>query len=191
MNRLGVYGGCFDPPHVGHLILARLTREEFTLDEVIFIPAAHPPHKEIHTSFDTRTEMLRQAICDEEGFSLSLIERDRNLSYTVDTLRAIAEYSAPGSQIVFDYMLPEQFIPPDEMRSTRALRKFTEQRGEPLIGEINPADLADLLDELGWDLLEDLDVGAQMQRYFVNRRDGLRPCAASSATPSTDPWTSP
>ena len=96
------------------------------------------------------------------------------------TLRAIAGEAAPGSQIVFDYMLPEHRIPSGELRTTRALRRFTEQRGEPLIGEIDPAELPDLLARLGWTLQQDLGLEAQPQRYFQNRTDGLRPWAASN-----------
>ena len=101
-------------------------------------------------------------------------------SATENTLRALAQHSAPGSQIVFDYMLPEHLVPASEMRTTRALKKFTEYRGEPLIGEIDPAELAALLDNLGWQLLEDLEFDEQARRYFGNRSDGLRPWAASS-----------
>ncbi len=99
---------------------------------------------------------------------------------TENTLRAIAGYAATESQIVFDYMLPEHCIPQEEMRTTRALKRFTQQRGEPLIGELIPDDLGRLLKTLGWELLEDLDVNAQTQRYFADRSDGLRPWAASS-----------
>jgi len=87
MERLGVFGGRFDPPHTAHLIHARLVLERFALEEVLFVPAAHPPHKEVHASFSDRAEMVRLAIKDEEScFTLCDIEWKENLSYTVETL---------------------------------------------------------------------------------------------------------
>ena len=77
-------------------------------------------------------------------------------------------------------MLPEHCIPEAEKRSTQVLEKFTQQRGEPLIGEVDPAQLRGLLDDLGWELIEDLDVDEQARRYFSSRSDDLRPWAASS-----------
>ncbi|MEM1112119.1 MAG: SAM-dependent methyltransferase [Pseudomonadota bacterium] len=98
---------------------------------------------------------------------------------TESTLSAIARFSAPGSRIVFDYLLPEYCIPQEELKTTKALKKFTEQRGEPLIGELVPQELPAFLESLGWRLEADLDVEAQAQRYFTDRDDGLRPWAAS------------
>ncbi len=98
MNRLAIYGGRFDPVHIGHLIHARLTKEEFELDEVMFIPAARPPHKDTVASFEDRVEMVRLAISDEDNFSLSLIEQERGLSYTVDTLQELSD-SYPGAEL--------------------------------------------------------------------------------------------
>ena len=44
-KRVGIMGGTFDPIHIGHLVIAELVRDEFSLDKVVFIPAAEPPHK--------------------------------------------------------------------------------------------------------------------------------------------------
>lgn len=99
---------------------------------------------------------------------------------TEGTLRAIAQYAAPGSEIVFDYMLPDKAIPKSEIRTSRHLKKFTQQRGEPLIGEIDPVELEALLEGLDWELIEDLDGSEQEARYFSGRSDGLRPWAATN-----------
>lgn len=101
--RLGVFGGSFDPIHVGHLILAEQCREHARLDEVWFLPAATPPHKQERelVSARQRTEMLELAIYGNDVFSVSTMELDRGgVSYTVDTLTEIAEVY-PESDLFF------------------------------------------------------------------------------------------
>src|SRR5262249_48583052 len=91
--RIGIFGGTFDPVHIGHLILAEQCREQGQLDQVWFLPAARPPHKldrEL-TPFAFRVEMLQLAIAGNKAFRVEEIERDRSgPSYTADTLDALA-----------------------------------------------------------------------------------------------------
>lgn len=90
--RIGLLGGTFDPIHYGHLLLAESCREQGQLDEVWFIPAAVPPHKQQQTLSPAaaRLEMLKLAIGGHEAFRVSEIELARGgVSYTVDTLAAI------------------------------------------------------------------------------------------------------
>ncbi len=88
--RLGLYGGTFDPVHLGHLLLAESCREHLALDEIWFIPTGSPPHKpglEIAPA-KARREMLELAIAGLPQFHVSRIEIDRpGPHYTVDTLR--------------------------------------------------------------------------------------------------------
>ena len=87
--RLGVFGGTFDPVHVGHLILAEQCREQGRLDQVLFIPAARPPHKQEVplTSFAQRAEMLALALAGQPAFRVDELEKERaGPSYTADTL---------------------------------------------------------------------------------------------------------
>ena len=87
--RVGLFGGAFDPVHLGHLILAEQCREQGRLDEVWFVPAPRPPQKggEAITRFDLRAEMLSLAVAGHPAFRVSEVEKDRpGLSYTVDTL---------------------------------------------------------------------------------------------------------
>jgi nicotinate-nucleotide adenylyltransferase len=97
--RAGILGGTFDPVHLGHLLLAEQAREALTLDQVILVPAARPPHKpgRILTPYDLRLEMVRLAVGDTEGFGVSAIERDpARPSWTVETLRRLlAQPEAP------------------------------------------------------------------------------------------------
>lgn len=103
MRRLGVYGGSFNPVHLGHLHVALLAREAAGLDEVLFVPAADPPHKpqgELAPA-DQRTAMLRAALATEPGSSISRVELDdASLRYTVDTLAALARQH-PAAELTF------------------------------------------------------------------------------------------
>lgn len=90
--RLGLFGGSFDPVHYGHLLLAECCREQCRLDEVWFVPAAVPPHKQDRqlSPAEARVEMLQLAIAGHEAFSVDRYEIDRGgVSYTVDTLRHV------------------------------------------------------------------------------------------------------
>ncbi|HVS59662.1 MAG TPA: nicotinate-nucleotide adenylyltransferase [Gemmatimonadaceae bacterium] len=93
--RIGVFGGTFDPPHVGHLLLAADAREALQLDRLIFIPAATQPFK-LGTppvaSGQDRLEMVRLAVADDANYAVDEAEINRKgLSYTVDTLEHLAE----------------------------------------------------------------------------------------------------
>ena len=92
--RVGIYGGTFDPVHLGHLVLAESCREACALDEVWFMPAAISPHKQTRpvTPGKQRLEMLRFAIAGHTQFKLSSWELDRpGPSYTVETLRHLKQ----------------------------------------------------------------------------------------------------
>lgn len=89
---VGLFGGSFDPVHLGHLIAARVAFERLGLAEVRFVPAGAQPHKESgHAASAThRLAMLRLAVAGEAGFAIETAELDRpGPSYTVDTLRAL------------------------------------------------------------------------------------------------------
>lgn len=91
-NRLGVLGGSFDPPHLGHLHAARRAREAFALEHVVFVPAARPPHKpeRILAGATERLEMLALLLEGEPDVSVWDVELARSgPSYSVDTLREL------------------------------------------------------------------------------------------------------
>lgn len=90
--RIGIFGGSFDPVHMGHLLAAESCREQARLDRVLFMPAAVPPHKQdrLLARSEERIDMLRLAIGGHDGFAVSTDEIDRGgVSYTVDTLGRI------------------------------------------------------------------------------------------------------
>lgn len=95
--RLGLFGGSFDPVHMGHLLLAETCREAASLDRVRFLPASVSPHKVSQdvTSGLHRLQMLRLAVSGHPGFEVSDAEIQRGgVSYTVDTLQNIRNENA-------------------------------------------------------------------------------------------------
>jgi nicotinate-nucleotide adenylyltransferase len=90
--KVGIFGGTFDPVHVGHLIMAEHCQEQARLDHVWFVPAARPPHKaeaEL-TPFPRRVEMLELALAGNPAFQIDQLEKDRpGPSFTVDTLESL------------------------------------------------------------------------------------------------------
>ena len=93
-KRVGLFGGTFNPIHLGHLRGAEEIRESFGLEEVIFTPAAIPPHKEAEGIMDPlhRLEMVQRATLKNPWFSVSDIELKRpGKSYSIDTLRYFKE----------------------------------------------------------------------------------------------------
>lgn len=102
-RRLGLFGGTFDPPHVGHLIVAQDVHEALGLDRTIFVPAAVPPHKadEGVSSPSVRLEMMRAAVADDGRFEVSEMELERGgPSYTVETLKEFRR-RRPGALVFF------------------------------------------------------------------------------------------
>jgi nicotinate-nucleotide adenylyltransferase len=92
--RIGVFGGSFNPIHFGHLLVADEVAETLGLDRMLFVPAAHPPHKiggDLAPARD-RLEMTALAVRERPGFEACDIELHRpGPSYTVDTLAALAD----------------------------------------------------------------------------------------------------
>ena len=91
--RIGLLGGSFDPPHLGHLLAAGDAREALALDRLVFIPAAVQPLKagQVGASSAQRLAMTQLLVGDDPRFEVSSVEIDRGgLSYTVDTLRTLA-----------------------------------------------------------------------------------------------------
>jgi len=101
--RLGIYGGTFDPVHLGHLLLAEQCREACRLDQVWFIPAGSPPHKPEHaiTPGKMRAEMLEFAVAGQPEYTVSRREVKRSgPSYTVETLRELRQ-EHPEDELFF------------------------------------------------------------------------------------------
>ena len=95
----GLFGGSFNPPHLGHLAVAEACSEAAGLDRVVWMPAATSPHKRGHPEAAPaalRLAMVRAATAGNDRFAVSSLEVDRaGVSYTVDTVRQLAEADSP------------------------------------------------------------------------------------------------
>lgn len=102
--RIGLYGGTFDPIHVGHLIVARAVRERLDLERVVLIPSARPPHKPRSALTDAshRLAMTQLAVEGEPDLDVSDCETRRDgPSYTIDTVAEFRERLGPEAEIVW------------------------------------------------------------------------------------------
>ena len=101
--RIGIFGGTFNPIHVAHLRSAEEVREAQSLDRVLFVPSATPPHKQRHglASAAHRLAMVRLAIAGNPYFRVSTVEIERaGRSYSVDTIGVLRK-QAPGNHFAF------------------------------------------------------------------------------------------
>ena len=122
--RIGIFGGTFDPPHLGHLILASEARYQLTLDKLLFVLTPDPPHKQGReiTPMPDRLAMLEAAIANNPLFEISRVEIDRpGPHYAVDTVNLLREvypqaaliYLMGGdslNDLPYDWHAPERFV---------------------------------------------------------------------------------
>jgi len=102
--RVGVFGGTFDPIHIGHLVSAEEARVELKLERVVFVPAGLPPHKLDHVMslVEHRLAMVELAIASNPHFAVSRVDIDRfGPCYTVDTIELLRDEWGPGVEIYF------------------------------------------------------------------------------------------
>lgn len=103
-KRVGIFGGTFDPPHVGHLLLAETVREQLDLDEVLFVPCNEPPHKDASnlTPAMHRYAMVVAATLQNPAFTACAVEVSREgPSYAIDTVRTLKEEQGPETEMFF------------------------------------------------------------------------------------------
>jgi nicotinate-nucleotide adenylyltransferase len=101
--RIGILGGSFNPPHLGHLLMAQEAHAQLGLDKVVLMPVAVPPHKELtdDPGPEARYELCGLAVAKDDRLEVSRIELDRGgPSYTADTLRQI-HASSPEDDLTF------------------------------------------------------------------------------------------
>jgi len=110
--KIGILGGTFNPPHIGHLILAQEVYQKAGLDKIFFIPTNLPPHKESHNvSAQSRLAMVRLAVRGDKRFEVLDLELRRGgVSYTIDTVRQLQRiyrkaqfYLIVGSDLANDF----------------------------------------------------------------------------------------
>ncbi len=138
-RRVGILGGTFDPPHVGHLWLATLAMDVMQLDRVLFMPAAQPPHKagQAVSRATDRLLMTRLAIAGEPRFELCPIEMERSgPSYTIDSVDEL-EPLYPGDTTLYLVMAADSLAQIDTWREPDRLLERIEwivgpRPGDPL-----------------------------------------------------------
>ncbi|AKJ65171.1 nicotinate-nucleotide adenylyltransferase [Kiritimatiella glycovorans] len=141
VQRIGLFGGTFNPPHLGHLIIAQDALERFELDRMIFIPAHAPPHKSIgdEPGPRRRLDMVRLAVDGHPAFEVSDVEINRaGVSYSIDTLTAMRD-QYPEAQLFF--LVGGDSLP--ELHKWKAVRDLLERctliiarRAEAECGEV-------------------------------------------------------
>lgn len=121
--RIGIFGGTFDPPHVGHLILAAEARDQLALDRVLWVVTPNPPHKtgRAISPLAERMDLVAAAVAQEPSFEISHIEVDRpGPHYSVDTVK-ILQRANPAAELFYlmggdslhdlpSWMRPGEFI---------------------------------------------------------------------------------
>jgi len=122
-KRAGLFGGTFDPIHLGHLQVAQDVKDHFLLNKIIFIPSANPPHKtsKIKAAPRDRIEMTRLAVSTRPDFLMSDIELKRTgPSYSIDTLIYFKRISSQDALVYFILGL-DAFLELDTWKSYKAL----------------------------------------------------------------------
>ena len=102
--KIGIMGGTFDPIHLGHLATAEAVREKFSLDEILFIPAARPPHKLGKNITDERHRLAMTILATSSNkfFRVSDMELKRTgLSYTLDTMNELHKNFGASTELFF------------------------------------------------------------------------------------------
>lgn len=103
-RRIGVFGGTFDPIHIGHLAAVQDAADALDFDRVLFVPNSRPPHKArspVSPAGD-RVAMVQLSLADNPEFELSMIEFERDgPSYTLDTLRILGDQMGPDTKLYF------------------------------------------------------------------------------------------
>lgn len=165
MKRAGLFGGTFNPIHVGHLRAAEEVKSGFDLDCIYFIPAALPPHKDTSGLVDAgdRREMISRAIASNPGFAISDVEiRREGRSYTIDTVKAFKE----GQQEDTAYYL---IIGMDQFFEIATWKAY-----ESIFEEI-PVIVMTRAQEYGSDSLKGFDAMVEHTRLHVDKGYQARP----------------
>ena len=124
---MGILGGAFNPPHIGHLVCAQEALLQLSLDRVVFVPTGEPPHRTLDDDpgTETRLEMVELAIADDPRFAASRIELDRSgPSYTADTLAELRA-AEPDDELFLVLGADQAATLPDWHEPERVLEQAT------------------------------------------------------------------
>ncbi len=147
--RVGIFGGTFDPPHVGHLILAAEARDQLRLDQVLWVVTPDPPHKtgRAISPLAIRLELVQAALDDDPEFAISRVEIDRpGPHYSADTVQILAREN-PGAALFYlmggdslhdlpTWVRPKEFI--DCLTGIGVMRRPQDFVDQPILERILP-----------------------------------------------------
>ena len=170
--RLGLLGGTFNPPHIGHLVCASQAVAALELDRVLLVPVNEPPHKGIEADpgVEHRVELCRRAVAGDERLDVSLVDAEvPGPSYTVDTLSRLHD-RCPGDHLTFIVGGDMAFALPT-WREPAAILELAELGVAEREG-VRRADIVDRLSELGTENVRffdmpRIDVSSSLVRRLV------------------------
>jgi nicotinate-nucleotide adenylyltransferase len=122
--KTGIFGGTFDPIHIGHLIIADTVRSDFPLDRILFIPTGIPPHKASSriSSGDIRLEMVKMAIASFAEFEWTDCEvKCQEVSYTIDTIQRIRETDQWGNDDLYFIIGADSLVDIETWKNPKAI----------------------------------------------------------------------
>jgi nicotinate-nucleotide adenylyltransferase len=173
-----VLGGTFDPPHLGHLTLAREAWRQLALDEVRLVPARRAPHKPApRLDAELRARLVAAAVADQPGLALSRLELDRpEPSFTVDTLEALAA-AEPGAELWF-LLGADQLVGFARWREPQRILDLARLAVAARAGRRRPelADVASRVapDRVDWVEMPEVDISSSLVRDRLARGQSLR-----------------
>ena len=122
--RICLFGGTFDPPHIGHLLVAQTVCEAEEFDKILFVPANERPNKNVKTLPEDRVKMLELAIEGNPNFEISDLEIIRGgVSYTIDTINAIKEELIEGQDELFFLIGSDSLLDFNNWKAPREILK--------------------------------------------------------------------
>lgn len=189
-GRIGMLGGTFDPPHIGHLVVAQDVLERLALDRLLVVPAGRPPHREAVLDAETRLELTRLAFGGDDRIEVVDAEVEREgLSWTVSTLEWAHRELEPDTLFLIvgadqlrtfrDWREPERIL------ELARLAVMTRPGEEPTDSDV-PHELIEVtrVDLSSTQIRERLDAGMSI-RYMVPER--LRPAVERAWTARRTP----
>ena len=166
-----IFGGTFDPIHEAHLAIAREAADRFHLDRVLFVVAAHPPHKHgvTHAPYEDRVRMAELACAGEPRFEVSRLEEGTARSYSIDTIEKVRAQLAPDDELFF-------LIGADAFAEIRTWHRWRDVAAAVRFVVVSrPGHVYDIPSEVRVDRLDDLDLAVSSSSVREKLTEGWRP----------------